>query len=487
MAPPLDRGARAVAVTIAMELQHVAAREHALALDGLLARARAVIADARALGHGPTLAAALAELARVELSLGNGDDAARVLRELAQVAASSHDDRDEAYAWTRLLGVLADKGQVAESRALRGAALAAVHRAGDPVDLQADLLFEEGASEHYTDRVRDGLAELRRARALLEGAGAERPTSPLASRYPVVVLEEAVLLFETGDHDAAFATFDHAIALFRALYGPDSMAEGYVRNDLGESYRRAGRYDDALGAYGEAIRILRARGGSSGSLAQSLGGRAETFSAMRRWDDARAAFEETIEMDRALHIDGDPTLDYDRSGLATALAHLGRRGEAQAIFDDALGTLDRSATGSNLALVHLARGELELDDAQCDRALADFQRAVDLLEQVGGPKDGWLIAPLVGEGRCLLSQRRPGAAVAPLSRAAALTPRPETRRAALLARFYVDRALVEAGRDRSRVADAETARAQIADANAADPDELARIDRWLAVHAPRAR
>src|SRR6185436_14568779 len=105
------------------------------------------------------------------------------------------------------------------------------------------------------------------------------------------------------------------------------------------------RFEEALAAYREAVRIRRARVNGSMSLAMSLGGLAETLVAMKRWSDARDAYEATLAVDRALGADGEINFHYDRAGLAKVLARLDRQDEARTVFDDALAHLDRAKVG----------------------------------------------------------------------------------------------------------------------------------------------
>ena len=73
---------------------------------------------------------------------GERGTAEPILRELLDVAARAHDDRDEAFAWTNLMLMMSQaRGKIDEALALVPSARAAVLRAGDPIDLRADLLY----------------------------------------------------------------------------------------------------------------------------------------------------------------------------------------------------------------------------------------------------------------------------------------------------------------------------------------------------------
>jgi tetratricopeptide (TPR) repeat protein/tRNA A-37 threonylcarbamoyl transferase component Bud32 len=478
---PDDPRARAEAQAIAREIDRLSARRKASQLDGLVAKARAVVDRARALGHAPTLADALAEQAAIELIAEDFATGETVLRELTQVAASAHDDRGAAYAWTNLSGVMADLGKSDEARALVPAASAAVLRAGDPVDLRAELLFEEAVGTQSTPRIGEGITTLEQALALLEKAGARSPGSWLAPRYADYTLELGVLQQRHGDAALALSTFHRSIDSYQRLYGKDSAQEAYAWNDLANASRWAGKLDDAVAAFREAIRIREARVGDSPALAMSYGGLAEALNDGGRYDDALPAIRRAVDIDRRVSGEGSVAVDYDLEDEADRLSGLRRYDEALPIFDEIIPRLERSDGESiNVALTIYDRADLEFRMNRCDRALPDYARAIELMERSSGTDYGQLVYPLVGQGRCLVGAGRASDAIAPLQRALSLHAPGGAASLLARARFYLGRAQVESGRDRAGgLAAARAARAAIA---GSDPRELAEIDRWLADH-----
>jgi tetratricopeptide (TPR) repeat protein/tRNA A-37 threonylcarbamoyl transferase component Bud32 len=479
--PPEQPAVRAKAETIAEVVQRVRARAHAGQLDGLTADAERAVADARALGHLPTLASALVALARVELATGD-DGASSTLRELTQVAARAHDDRDEAFGWTKLIVIVGtDEGKRDEANALVAAANTAVLRAGDPVDLRAQLLYAEGQLLDDGPHAREGLTALDDARARLERAGATDPTSSLAPLYADIVFETASAKGHAGDTEGAVATYHRAIELDRTLFGPDTDDEAYAWHDLGEYLRIAGRLEESAAAFRTAIRIREARLGASINLARSDVGLATTLFDGKHYAEALELYSRALRMERALLRPDDPQIVGVMTGYALALSRAGRADEAAKVYDDAIATVDRTgARTTNLAIAVYNRGDLAASRGRCADALGDYTRATSLFEELSGKDSFRLAYPLVGEGNCLIALHRPADAIAPLERARALHLEGPAAAENALARFALGRALVESGRDPK--GGLALARAARADLQGAAAEERAEIDRWLAAH-----
>jgi eukaryotic-like serine/threonine-protein kinase len=482
---PLDPAARADADELASRIKAIEVDERADRLVGLPARSSTIVVEARALGHPRTLTAALAAHARVQLSVDQSKEAVTTLRELTQVAASSHQDRDEAYAWTRLIGVLAfNQSQPEDALALVPAASAAVLRAGDPTDLRTDLLYNEAIILDAGPAVDKALERLAQARRLLEEAGADHAGSPLASRLESVLFEIGNAQSIAGDQDAAVATFRMALDRSRALYGADSVSEAIGLHNMAEALRLAARYTEALVALRDAARINEARSGESSRLASNLVSIATTLGDQGVWEEALATYDRALRIFRAhLHPD-DVQLSAVLVGRAMALGHVDRLEDARAAYAEVIGLLERAgATTMNLPIAYFNRGELSTRLGRCPDALADYARAAESFIAHGGATTSYLLYPLVGQGRCLVRTRRAAQAIAPLERAVGLKGNEGDALQAALAQVWLGRALVEAGRDKARgTAMVRTARARVAAAARTDPDaaaELRDLDRWL--------
>jgi tetratricopeptide (TPR) repeat protein len=484
--PPEQPAARAKADAIGRTLDQISAHQRADRTDGLLAQASQAVADARTLDHAPTLASALGVFAKLQLELAQHRAAADTLRELTQVAARAHDDRDEAFAWTRLVEVVGyEQGDINAGIALVPAASASVLRAGDPIDLRAALLYAQGQVLDESPHPADGVAKLDEARALLERAGAGDRGSSLASLYADVILEIGTAQHSIGDTDAAAATFHRAIDLDRALYGPDSADESFTWQNLGETLRVAGRHDEAADAWATAIRIRAQRLGDSPALAQALIGSAENFADERRWADALPLYDRALAMLRTTAHPDDPQIAMALMGQANVLIQVGRNHDAETAYDDALALFERTGDRTlNLPITYYNRGELFMGAKRYGDAIADYDRAIAVFVEMRGKDDRYALYPLEAKGLTLLLMHRPVDAIAPLERARAIGGTGNAALQDALARFYLGRAQVESGRDaHGGRALAVAARKDLANPDLhAAADEVAEMDRWLASH-----
>jgi serine/threonine protein kinase len=474
--------ARAKAEALSRKIDQVSARERAGALQDLPASARALVEEARALDHPPTLSNALAALARVQMTVGDSDAAAATLREVAQVAARAHDDRTAAFAWNSLIKITGwDLSKPEEAKPLFPVAAAAVARAGEPIDLRADMLFARAATLKRA-APRDALQLYQDLGKLLETAGAGARASSLYERLADDFLNTADLNSMLGDIAAAEAGYQRVIGMYRDLYGEDSTAEAYVWMNRGENQRVDGKPADALESYRHAMRIREQRLGDSTKLAAAITAVSTALSELKRWDEALAAADRALQMERA-HVDArSPVLLSLMVAHARALIDAGRAEDGAREYDEAIAFMEGAhLTNMNLPITVYNRAELFLKARQYQPALNGYEKAVKLFEEMRGKENWILVYPLVDEGRCLVFAGRPKAAIPLLQRALALKSPGRAASVVAQGRFYLARAQVESGSNRAKgLADAAAARATAA--KGSDQEVLDEMDLWLASH-----
>ncbi|HET7499634.1 MAG TPA: tetratricopeptide repeat protein, partial [Kofleriaceae bacterium] len=306
--PPAGPAARATAVALANRTRALDVAQRAGRHEGLAASVSDLVAAARRLGHIPTLVGALAVQANVLHAIGDHAAAEPVSREIVQLAASVHDDRAEAVAWMQLIGTTAQsKGRVDDALALVPSARAAVARAGEPIDLRAELLLTHALVLDGGARAAEALALLDEARRLLEHAGARAPSSPLARKLNEVLDGIVWSYMCAGNLAAAIATAHESIDRWRAVSGADSVDEALPWRSLADALLRAHRHDEALDATREAVRIREARSGESPALALTLTGEADVLAG------SPAFGRGPVPRSRADRAVGSPSAPWDRS------------------------------------------------------------------------------------------------------------------------------------------------------------------------------
>jgi tetratricopeptide (TPR) repeat protein len=480
---PASAADRATAAALDRAIAEVEVAIRAARLDGVAARASALVAAARTLGHPPTLSAALAAQARVLYALGDEAQTLPILRELVLVAARAHADRDEAFAWTNLMMVVAEnEGKLDEALALVPSASAAVLRAGDPADLRADLLYYQGTVLDGGPHPELGRARLAEARALLEKAGAGGPGSPLTGRLADVLFETGTSYIRTGEVDAAAASYRAAIERWRIAYGNDTVDEAFGWHNLGATYVRAGKLDDARAAYDQAIRIRQARLGDSAMLATSVVGLASVFDEEGQWQRSLETYDRALRIYRATLAPGDLHFGNPLIGRAIALGNLDRLDDAARGYDEAIGLFEHAGGETiNFAIALANRAHLARRRGHCDDTLRDAGRAVAMMEKLVEPTSRWLIYPLVEQASCLIDGGRAADAIPLVERALRCKADESIAVDVARARAQLGRALVESGRDRGGVAMVRAARPLIA-GRPENADEVRALDRWLAAH-----
>jgi tetratricopeptide (TPR) repeat protein len=485
--PPGDVALRTAAESLARRARELDVEQRAGRLDGLAARVRELVADARRLGYPPSLVAALTVAARVDFAVGDERDAESLLRELAQAAASARDDATAAFAWTNLVLTLGrNQGKPDAAIALVPTAHAAVLRAGDPPGLRADLLRDQAAILNYGAHPEQGLTLLIEARKVLETAGAVGPGSSLAARFADVLLELGSAYSYLGDRDAAIAVYHQAIDQWRALYGADSPDEAFAWQNIGGTLQRAGKLDDALAAFTAALHIRESRLGDSPLTASSHVAVGTVLHDQRHWDQALEHYDRAIQIDRAQLAPDDLRLLQVVVTRATLLTHLHRLDEAARAYDDAIAVYEQSgAKVLDAATALYYRGKLAAARGHCDLALPDQARAIALLEELRGPRSERLVYPLVDQAWCMIETGRPSEAIAPLERAGSLPDKTTSAYQLALARAYLGRVRIELGTDiAGGLAMVDAARRTIA----TEPEGsqvLQQLDAWLAKHASR--
>jgi tetratricopeptide (TPR) repeat protein len=350
--PPASATDRVAAIVLANRTRELDVAQRADRLEGLAPRAAELVAAARALGHTPTLAGALVVQVRIISRLGERGTAEPIVRELLDVAARAHDDRDEAFAWTNLMLLMSQaRGKLDEALALVPSARAAVLRAGDPVDLRADLLYAQAIVLDHGGRPAEGLVLLKEERQLLEEAGAASAQSPLAGRLCDALDETASSYMRSEELDASIAVAREAIERRRAVFGADSLDEADSWQNLSVSLQRAARLDQAIAAIEQAGRLRAGRLGPSGALALTLAAEASILDDVGRLDESIAAYERALAMIRATLPAGDVSLGRTLTNSGLALTRVRRFDDAIRNYNEAIAMFEHaSGRAINLAI-----------------------------------------------------------------------------------------------------------------------------------------
>jgi LuxR family maltose regulon positive regulatory protein len=205
----------------------------------------------------------------------------------------------------------------------------------------------------------------------------------------------AVVLSLRGEHRRALGAYERS--LHEARRNGDLRMEAFALAGIGDVHRDSGELESALEAYGQSQAVAEQQGETELGvyLLDALG---ETH--RRHGDYSRA-----LELARRAYEwaqEHGATLDFGRS--ATTLGAIsyeqGRTALALRYLDQACDLLQVSPANRELAVAHLHRAQAYYQAARKQDALAELEKTVDCLLQLG--YDAFLI-PLLAQMRSLLA------------------------------------------------------------------------------------
>jgi protein O-GlcNAc transferase len=231
--------------------------------------------------------------------------------------------------------------------------------------------------------------------------------------------ERCSLLLELGQHDAAAAGIEQAIA-----FAPGN-AEVYLA--AGALYARLERHDEAMASLDNALRL-------NPALANAWVGRGNVFFALGRYDDALSAYDRAVSLAPGLagawlgrgnalfrlRRYDDASSAYDGTlSLAPGLvgAWLGRGNVFVALkrYDDAVAAFDKALSiRSDLSEAWLGRGNAFIDLKRYDDAAAAYDKALSIRANLA---EAWL-----GRGNVFVALRRYEDALSAYDKALSIEP-----------------------------------------------------------------
>jgi DNA-binding winged helix-turn-helix (wHTH) protein len=371
--PPAAAGATAASLVLPVEVSDPDPQSHWIrlgAMDYLASRLRerarlAVLPSDRTIaflaGHGDAPASDAAERRRIAAEIGAERVFAATARRLPEGWAFELDVQD-AERTTRYSGNAATPLQAAD-RAL-GQFLAGIGVDGAVPPQRPTLLeLQQRIDAAFLE------SDLRTAAELIESAPAELQRDAQIAVRAAEIDERAG---RTDQAERGFAriagdTEASAIVRGRAQYGLCAVA--YRKNDLKSAQARCGAALEALGGDADPMLLGRAHM-LRGVIDDQLG----------RTDEALAAFGlARIEWRRAGNLPGEASVDVDE-GLA--LARGGRLADAVALFDRAIGVLQRLGVTDHLASALAAKSDAQRTMLDLDGALASSAEAWRLTPRV---------------------------------------------------------------------------------------------------------
>lgn len=347
-------------------------------------RATAAVTRARALGEPATLADGLRVLAAVQIE-NEAAESVATLHAAITAAAAAHDDRSVATLWVRLLEALVKLKRATEAKTLLPAAEAAFARATPTLELSATALAARAQVVEATGDVSGALGLVGEAIAMLEREGAKNPGSPHAHMLIDVRMREAGFLGASDQWARAVTAFQAVLPLVEAQYGPDHPVAMRAYFNLGVAYRNVRDVASSLPHFREAARIGQARLAPSPSLAGLLSAVGSTYTLLLQPAEATSYLDQALAMSRATMPPLDPRLVYPIGALGAT--HMGEKrwDEARAAFAEEIEILEHNQLTDGIsyasALYNLAH--IDMDTGHCADGIPRAERALAIYEQIG--------------------------------------------------------------------------------------------------------
>jgi tetratricopeptide (TPR) repeat protein len=270
---------------------------------------------------------------------------------------------------------------------------------------------------------------LRLALASAQRAGDIREIARLHNNLGIVLTQE-------GDLDAAAAECERAAQVMKEIGDQNTLAS--VEVNIGVIYYKIGDYDTALGHYATSLRIATAIGappiesivrGNLGEIARRLGRLEESLDQLMR----------CVELCR--HMRDELGLAEAERQLAETYIALDRLADAEGACGRALEWSLAAGDAQAEAIVYRVRGLLAATRGDTETALADMQRSVQMLTELGCTQE--LGQSLVDQAGVWLRARRADLARAALEEAIALFRKAGAIADEDIARQLLDAAFVE--------------------------------------------
>ncbi len=356
------------------------------------------------------------------------------------------------------------------------AARAALLAAGDPPARRAEVLMTEAkilADQGEFQKVVPVAAEAYQINRIVLG---ESDSVTLASAFNLAVAE-----FRAGDLETAKARLQQQLPIARRALGARHPEYGNYLQQAAVVESALGNYAAGRGYAEDAVRILKDGESDNKTLALAHEQVGNACARLGDHECALAQYQESLRLRRTFD---DPSTGMALMGVATELAALKRWDEATAAYRESLQLLEQRVGADHpqyaLALFNFA--DLVAQQGKHAEAIGHMRRALAIYEAKVGHEHPNLGFFLLGIATALSSQDRPDQAVAPAQRGLDIAVKAGAQPLLVSAlRAALGMALYDSGRDLRRGRDlVSQARGDLVALGPPGADPLTAVDVWLA-------
>ena len=344
-------------------------------LTALQEDAKALVAEAEALGYEPALAEALLSRAKVESLLGRGTVAAELYEQAFEHALASHHVKVQIWASVVATFVFADQVRDPEAAARWGGQARALLRAHPRFERARRALETNlGVAAFYAEDFDEARKHLLEAIRLYDEAGLGESMDAIGPLANLGVLERT-----QGNLEASMARLLEAQTKARTGLGENHPMVGSLATSLAITYEKLERFDEVEAQYRLSLRILEARlGKDKQPLGHPLNNLGAFFLQRGRPQDALPHLSRAIDIWTKEVGDDYVLLPDPLRNRGEALLELGRHAQARTDLERA-----RELTPADAKPDARARGLFLLARAY---APTDLERAKSLADEASRVK-----------------------------------------------------------------------------------------------------
>ena len=220
---------------------------------------------------------------------------------------------------------------------------------------------------------------------LSEAVEISRAVFPGGAELALSLGKAAWCLDAAGQPDRAEPYFLESLSLQRRLHAGDDPGIVQTLFDLGEFYKRRGRYSDAEPLLLEALSMARRlHAGDDENTLAVISATAELFDLRGEYAEAEPLYREALDMSRRLYPRDHPALASTLANMAVFIYQRGRYGEARPLFLENLEILQRLYRSDHpdiaRALVMLGTIYEKLDEPE--KAERHYLRALNITRRL---------------------------------------------------------------------------------------------------------
>jgi tetratricopeptide (TPR) repeat protein len=335
-------------------------------------------------GFVPLRAQAADLYAYARLEAGKAEGIEPLLQSLVVLGSEAKNDSVVATGWIELMRLRgAAQAKTTDALAMRFAAEAALHRAGDPVRLQGD--FYNALSDIY-DTAADYPASRDAQEKVLEIL--KKTRGPRHVLVGGALINLGATQFALGDLDRALALFREALAIYEEQVGPDSPRVAIALTNIAQILTQKHQLAEALPMLQRALAIKEhAFGPEHRGVGVTLLAISDVYVGDRRYQDALAPARRGYTILKAAMAPEHPNVATAATSLGQILVRLGQFDEGCALVDQAAPILVKTYHADGAAQTLAYQSECELHRGHASAAVDVVAPA---LAAVNIDKDPWI-------------------------------------------------------------------------------------------------